>query len=89
MKRSARFFAIAFFSFSIVIALLVGGCTRYANEEQMTTLEESQSNVTGLEKQIAEKEKEKAELQAKLAEKQEELKMVKSEKEKVLQKLGM
>jgi len=70
-----------------IASLLIGGCSRYANEEQMTTLDETEAAALAAEQKVAEKEKEKAELEAKLAEKQQELEYVKSEKAKVQSRL--
>jgi len=87
MGRGVRNFVMALFSFLLVASLLLGGCTRYANEEQLTTLDETEAATAAAEKGVAEKEKEKADLQAKLAEKQDELKKVQEEKEKIRSKL--
>ena len=87
MTRGARNFIMALFALIVVVSLLLAGCTRYANEEQLTALDESEASVSALERQIAEKEQEKAELQRRLAEKQEELKKVQAEKEKIKSKL--
>ena len=83
MARRARGIVVALFSLVLVVSLLLGGCTRYANEEQLTTLDETEGAAIAAENEVAEKEKEKAELQAKLAEKQDELKKVQEEKEKI------
>ena len=87
MIRGVKHFMLALFALVIVASLVLAGCTRYANEEQLNALDESSAAVSALEKQIAEKEQEKAELERKLAEKQDELKKVQAEKEKVRSKL--
>ena len=63
-----------------MVSLLLSGCTRYANEEQLNTLEETKSAALAAEENASAKETEKAELEAKLADKQEELKAVQAEK---------
>jgi len=87
MIRGVRNFILALFALIIITSLVLSGCTRYANEEQLNALDESSTAVSSLEKQIAEKEQEKTELQRKLAEKQDELRNVQAEKEKVRSKL--
>jgi len=72
----------------ILVGVMLIGCTRYANDKQLRTLEETKQAALSAEDQVAQLEKENAELKAKLAEKQEELKNVQAEKEKVLSKLG-
>ena len=88
MRRIVRNFVTVSFALILIVAFLVTGCTRYANEEQLTTMDETENFAMTKEKAVAEKEQEKAELQEKLAEKQDELKKVQAEKEKVRSKLG-
>ncbi len=83
MVRRVRNMMMVLFSLVLIASLLLGGCTRYANEEQLTALDETEAATVAAEEEVAEKEKEKAELQAKLAEKQDELKKVQEEKEKI------
>ena len=83
MIRGVRFFVMALFALVVVASFLLSGCTRYANEEQLTTLDESDAAAVAAENKVAEKERERDELQRKLAEKQEELRKVQAEKEKV------
>ena len=87
MRRVIRYFVLTLFALVVTASLLLTGCTRYANEEQLTTLDESEAAVSAAEEKIAEKEKEKADLQRKLAEKQDELKKVQAEKEKIQSKI--
>lgn len=87
MIRGVRNFVKVLFSLVLATSFLLAGCTRYANEEQLTAMDETESTSLAAEKEVAEKEKEKTELQAKLAEKQDELRKVQEEKEKVRSKL--
>jgi septal ring factor EnvC (AmiA/AmiB activator) len=87
MTRGFRSFVKVLFSLVLAASFLLAGCTRYANEEQLTAMDETESSAVAAENEVAEKEKEKAELQAKLAEKQDELRKVQEEKEKVRSKL--
>lgn len=86
MRRGVRNFVLALLSFVLLVAFTTG-CSRYANEEQLTALDETQGAALAAEKRVAELEKEKAELEAKLAEKKAELKKVEDEKSKVMAKL--
>ena len=88
MAKGVRNFAMLLFALVLVASMLITGCTRYANEEQLTALDETEGAALEAERALAEKEKEKADLQAKLAEKQEELRKVQAEKEKIQSKLG-
>jgi len=80
MARSVRVLTVGMFCFIFVVSLLLSGCTSYANEEQLNTLEETKAAALAAEENVSAKEAEKAELEAKLAEKQEELKAVQAEK---------
>jgi septal ring factor EnvC (AmiA/AmiB activator) len=88
MARNARVLAAGLLVLLFTVSLFVSGCTRYANEKQMTTLDETKASTTAAEENVAKLEKENAELKAKLAEKQAELKQVQTEKEKVKSRLG-
>lgn len=87
MVRALKNFASALFSLFIVAAFLLTGCTRYANEEQLTTLDETTVAADQAENTVQDKEKEKAALEQKLAEKKAELEQVKAEKAKVQSRL--
>lgn len=71
----------------VLVSFALAGCTRYAKEEQLTTLDESKAAVISAEAKVTELEKKKADLEAKLNEKKQELKDVQQEKEKVQAKL--
>jgi F0F1-type ATP synthase membrane subunit b/b' len=88
MARGARKIAVGLFSLIVVFSLLVGGCTRYAKEEQLQALDESEASAVAAEENVAKLEKEKAELEAKLAEKQQELEQVKAEKARIASQLA-
>ena len=87
MTKYVRILVLVLFALAIFASFFVTGCTRYANEEQLTTLDETGASADAAEEKVAEKEKEKAELEAKLEKKQEELKSVQAEKEKVRSRL--
>lgn len=87
MRRVIRCFVLTLFALVVITSLLLTGCTRYANEEQLTTLDETEAAADAVQQKITEKEKEKADLQQKLAEKQDELKKVQAEKEKIQSKI--
>ncbi len=88
MSRIIRCIVLLLFALALVSSILVTGCTRYANEEQLTTLDETNAAALSAEKKVAEKEKEKADLEAKLKAKKAELDEVMKEKEKVQSKLS-
>jgi TolA-binding protein len=83
MARGARLISGGLFSLIVILSLLLSGCTRYANEDQLQALDESEASAQAAEEDTAKLEEEKAELEAKLAEKQEELKQVQAEKERL------
>jgi len=77
----------------ILLAFVLGtlgitGCTRYANQDQLKTLDETQAAAVSAEKQLADKKNEKATLEKDLAAKKAELEKVKAEKETVKQRLS-
>jgi TolA-binding protein len=78
---------LALFALFIISSFFVTGCTRYAKEEQLVQLDETEASALAAEERVAELEKEKADLEKKLAEKQDELKQVQAEKEKIQNKL--
>lgn len=83
MSRGAKNLMLGLFAFLIAGALFFGGCTRYANEEQISALEESEQTAVSSEENVDGLKQEKAELEAKKVEKQDELKNVQEEKEKI------
>ncbi len=88
MARGIRVFAAGLLVVAFTLSLFVAGCTRYANEKQLTTLEESKTATGAAQDNVAKLEKENADLKAQLAAKQAELKQVQAEKAKVKSKLG-
>ena len=87
MRKGIRGTVKALFVFIAVSAFLVAGCTKYANEEQMQTLEETKNAALAAEEKVEDLEAKKSDLQEKLSEKQDELEKVKQEKKKVTSKL--
>jgi len=87
MRKIAKNFVTALFGIVIIASLLITGCTRYANEEQLTTLDETKVATESSDEKVEELKQEKADLEKKLADKKAELEEVKAEKEKVESKL--
>jgi len=87
MREGVRKTVLVFCSVLLLAAFMATGCTRYANEEQLQTLDETKAAALSAEEKVTELEKQKAALQAKLAEKQDELKKVGEEKKTVQSKL--
>ena len=87
MTRGLRIFILILFSLTLLSCFFVTGCTRYANEEQLTTLDETEAAAESAEKKVSDLEAQRDDLKAKLAEKKEELRKVQEEKEKVRSRL--
>lgn len=87
MAKGVRVMGFGLLSLLLAASMFLSGCTRYANEEQLTVLDETQAAAVSAEDKLAELKSEKSALEAKLAEKQDELKKVQAEKEKVTAKL--
>jgi len=83
MAKGARRVMLALFSLVLLSSFLVTGCNRYANEEQLNALEETQGATVAAEEDVAKLEAEKADLQAKLEQKKQELDKVKANKAKI------
>jgi peptidoglycan hydrolase CwlO-like protein len=88
MAKGTKLVMIGLFSLVFAASVFMTGCSRYANEQQLTTLDESEAAATSAEDKVAKLEKEKAELQAKLDEKKKELEKVQAEHKKVEAKLA-
>ena len=87
MMRGFRNVVMVLFALVIGASLLLTGCTRYANEEQLNALDETTQAADAAEAKVAELEKEKADLQAELDQKQKDLEYAESEKAKVQEKM--
>lgn len=83
MFKKIRTFALA----AVIFSFLFAGCTRYANEEELKTLEDQQAAVKKAETKLADLKKERRTLETRLAEKQKELKMAEEEKSAVESRL--
>lgn len=83
MFTRIRNFALA----AIIFSFLFSGCTRYANEEELKTLEDQQAAVKSAETKLADLKKERRSLETTLAEKQKEVKMAEEEKSAVESRL--
>ncbi len=88
MARYTRVLAASLLVVVFTLSLFVTGCTRYANDKQLTTLEESKASAGAAEDQVAKLQQENTDLKAQLDAKQAELKQVQAEKEKVKARLG-
>lgn len=84
MRKRFILLLIAIFA----VSLLFSGCTRYANKEQLSKLDQSEQAAIAAEKALADKQTEKAQLEKNLAEKQKELDAKKAEKDAIKEKLG-
>jgi len=87
MLRGVRKVLVAFFSVVVLASFVLVGCTRYANDEQLKTLDETKAAALSAEKTAQDTDQKKASLEKKLSEKQMELQKVKEEKGKVQSKL--
>jgi septal ring factor EnvC (AmiA/AmiB activator) len=81
-----------FFIISLIAVFAIGvvltGCTRYANKEQLNKLDQTEQAVVAAEKTLADKQTEQAQLEKDLAKKQNELEAKKAEKVEIRKKLG-
>jgi septal ring factor EnvC (AmiA/AmiB activator) len=71
----------------VVLSFLFAGCTRYANEDELKTLEDTQTAVKKAETKLADLTKERRNLETKLADLQTELKKAEEEKAAVESRL--
>jgi len=83
MSKSIRAIVLSI----IVLSFLFAGCTRYANEEELKTLEDKQAAVKKAESKLSEIKKERRTLETKLADAQTELKKAEEEKSAVESRL--
>jgi len=72
----------------LLVLLAFTGCTKYANEQQLQTLEETKAAATAAEKALADCKSETASLEGQLAEKKQALEDMKKEQEAVNQRLA-
>lgn len=87
MTRAMRILVLVLFSLTLISAFFITGCTRYAKEEQLTAMDETEASAVAAEQKVEDLEQEKAELQAKLEQKKQELEEVQAEKAKVSSRL--
>jgi len=83
MAKGTKLVRIGLFCLVFAASVVMTGCSRYANEKQLSTLDESEAAASSAEARVAELEGEKAELEAKLEKKQQDLAAVKAENKKV------
>ena len=73
MKRKIKTAALAL-SFALMSMIFVfGGCTRYANQEDLQTLENQQQAALSAEQRVQERERQKGDLQREVDQKENEL----------------
>ena len=72
----------------IAAAFLSVGCTKYANKDQLKTLDDTQAAALAAEKALQDKKAERAELEKKVAQKEAELQAKKAEKAQLAKTLG-
>jgi outer membrane murein-binding lipoprotein Lpp len=72
---------------AIVLSLLLAGCTRYANEQELKALDDQQAAVKKAETKLADLKTDRRNLETKLADKQKELKAAEEEKAAVESRL--
>ncbi|MFO7809785.1 MAG: hypothetical protein R6V47_00225 [Candidatus Delongbacteria bacterium] len=83
MLKSIRIFALS----ALVLSVLLTGCTRYANEEELKALEDKQTAARKAETKLADLQKQRRALESRLAEKESELKKAEEEKSAVESRL--
>lgn len=83
MFKKIRIFALT----AVILSFLFAGCTRYANEEELKSLQDQQEAVKKAETKLADLKKNRRNLETRLAEKQKELKMAEEEKSAVESRL--
>jgi septal ring factor EnvC (AmiA/AmiB activator) len=81
--RRFRNYGILLLAVIVLASFAFSGCTRYAKEEQLMTLDETKASAASAEAKVAELEQKKAELEKKLDEKKQELDGVLKEKAKI------
>lgn len=85
LKRAVSLLVLVGFVFSV---LAITGCTRYANEKQLQTLDETKTAALSAEQKVEDLKAEKAKLQKELEAQKTKLEGVKTEKEVVQQRLS-
>ncbi|NOY76609.1 MAG: hypothetical protein GXO76_01935 [Calditrichaeota bacterium] len=88
MSKWFRKFAVLVMAGLFVASITLTGCTRYANDEQLKTLEETKQAAKSAQQKVSDLQAEKAQLQKKLDAKKAELEKVKQEKEVVKERLS-
>lgn len=88
MRKTLRAIAVFAAIICFVGTLLISGCTKHPNEEQMNTLEETKKAALSAEDELAKKQQEKADLENELAEKNAQLEKAKEEKAAIKSQLG-
>ncbi|MCD6165205.1 hypothetical protein J7K19_00685 [bacterium] len=84
LRKAISLLMIAGFLFSVIV---ITGCTRYANEEQLKTLDETKAAALSAEQKVEKLKTEKANLEKELEAKKAELQKVQQEKKTVQQRL--
>jgi septal ring factor EnvC (AmiA/AmiB activator) len=85
MGKITRCFLVALF---LTGGLMLSGCSSSPSDEEMKQLDNLKTEVSSLEKQVAEKQREKAMLEKQIAEKNGKLQQCQSDQEAVKKGLG-
>lgn len=88
MKKIKKILAGALLLAFVLGSLMVTGCTKYANEEQLQKLEECREAANSAEQKVEDLKAEKADLQDELSTKKDELSSVEEEHETVQERLS-
>jgi|Deesub1362B_J571_1020462.scaffolds.fasta_scaffold05504_5 outer membrane murein-binding lipoprotein Lpp len=87
MSKMMRWLSAVLAGLFLVGTLVMTGCTRYANEEQLKQLEDTKNAALSAEQKVKDLEAQKANLEKELAAKKAELEKVKQEKATVKERL--
>ncbi len=71
----------------IVASILLGGCTKYADQSQMQQLSDLKNEIATLQQQIKTAEQQKSDLQGQVAAKKEQIKKLESNEQLLQQRL--
>lgn len=88
MSKWFRKFILLVLAGMFLATIAFTGCTRYANTEQLKTLQETKQAAKSAQQKVADLKNEKADLQKKLDAKKADLEKVKHEKEVVKARLS-
>lgn len=87
MKKSMKYLLTVLFALVIAGSSLMTSCTRYADEEELKTLDETKAATLSAEEKVEQKKLEKVEAETELSQKKAELIKVQEEKKDIESKL--